>query len=389
MWKVKMVSLLLVTAVMATACGKTESSKSEVLLYQPSVESGAIEEEKNMYDTTTVRKETYKEIYYDTAELDYTDTEEIYIQEEDAVLDSVKVKKYDKVKKGDVLAIYHVETSKTKLEKERLMVQQARANYESGLSNLLNMLSQQQKALKQVPTAAERKIKQLEIKKMKKEIEAYKKGEKEVREQEKNYNNLLKMQNKTKLIAKRSGTVTETAKSFEGEDITASDKIVELRSNDEWVLKVKDPDGMLRYNMEVSVRLGKSMKDYSHEVKGKVITASDITGVEETDEEGNNIVYIDISNANKKKYDFENNNVYVHAVSFSVKDAFLVDAEAVYKEAVEHSNKLYVYVVEDGNLHKRYIVSNYNNENEYLVEQGVSEGQTLAVIDDLFAGRGN
>ncbi len=389
MWKGKIVSLLLVSVLTLTACGASEKKESEVLLYEASVESGSVEEEKKQYESTTVRKETYKETYYDTAELEYTDTEEIYIQEEDAVLDSVKVKKYDKVKKGDVLATYHVETSKTKLEKERLLVQQARANYESGLSNLGNRLAQEEKMLKQVSTAAERKIKQLEIKKIRKEIDTYKKGEKEIIEQEKNYNKLLKMQGKTQLIAKRSGTVTETGRAFVGENISASDKIVELRSNDEWIIKVKDPDGKLRYNMEVSVRLGKSMKDYTHEIKGKVITASDITGVEETDEEGNNIVYIDVRESDKKKYDFEKNSIYVHAVSFAVKNAFLVDAEAVYQEAVEHSNKLFVYVLDNGNLHKRFIVSNYHNEKEYLVEQGVSEGQELAIIDDMFLGRGN
>ncbi len=389
MWKVKSVSLLLVVTMALTACGSTEEKATEVLLYEPSVESAKIEEEKKQYETTMVRKETYEETYYDTADLEYTDTEEIYIQEEDAVLDAVKVKKYDKVQKGDVLAVYHVETSETKLEKERLLVQQARANYESGLSNLTNRLAQEENALSHITTKAERKIKELEIKKLKKEIEAYKKGEKEILDQEKSYNKLVKMQGKTQLIAKRSGTVTETGRALVGEEISASDKIVELRSNDEWILKVKDPDGMLRYNMEVSVRLGKSMKDYAHEVKGKVITASDITGVDETDEEGNNIVYIDVSKADKKKYDFEKNNIYVHAVSFEVKNALLVDAEAVYQEAVEYSNKMFVYVMENGSLHKRFIVSNYHNEEEYLVEQGISEGQTLAIIDDMFSGRGN
>lgn len=388
MWKVKIVSLLLVSALALTSCGAKEKKAAEVLLYEPTTESGTVEETQQ-YDSTVVRKETYEETYYDTADLEYTDTEEIYIQEEDAVLDSIKVKKYDKVKKGDVLAVYHVETSETKLEKERLTVQQARANYESGLSDLQNQLAREEKAFQQITVAAERKMKQLEIKKMKKEIETYKKGEKEILDQEKSYNRLVKMQGKTQLIAKRSGTVTETGRGFVGETISASDKIVELRSNDEWILKVKDPEGKLRYNMEVSVRLGKSMKEYAHEVKGEVITASDITGVDETDEEGNNIVYIDIREEDKKKYDFEKNSIYVYAVSFAVKNALLVDVEAVYQESVEHSNKLFVYVLEEGNLHKRFIVSNYHNDEEYLVEQGVAEGQELAIMDDMIVERGN
>ena len=381
MWKVKYIITISMAILLLSACGNEKSQGTgEVLLYEKeeTASGSAIQQEE--YETTEVRQETYKEEYYDSAELEYTDTETIYIDDEDAVLDAVKVKKDQKINKGDVLAVYHVETSKTKLQKEKILVQQARANYESGLSNLQNALSQAENELMTVKNAAEKKIKQLEIKKQKEEIANYKKGEKDVIDQEKNYVQLVRRQNKTKLVAKKSGVVTSTGKEYVGDEIDASKKIVEMRSNNKWVLKVKDPDSKLRYNMDVSVRLGKNMKDYQNEVKGKVITAADITGVEETDESGDNIVYVEVSSADKKKYNFEKSNVYVYAVSFAVKDALVVDAEAINQEAVEFSNKLYVNVLENGKIHKRYIVSNYNTETEYLVEQGVSAGQTLAIL---------
>ncbi|MCI5882831.1 MAG: hypothetical protein PUG66_06715 [Clostridiales bacterium] len=381
MWKVKYIITISMAILLLSACGNEKSQGTgEVLLYEKeeTASGSAIQQEE--YETTEVRQETYKEEYYDSAELEYTDTETIYIDDEDAVLDAVKVKKDQKINKGDVLAVYHVETSKTKLQKEKILVQQARANYESGLSNLQNALSQAENELMTVKNAAEKKIKQLEIKKQKEEIANYKKGEKDVIDQEKNYAQLVRRQNKTKLVAKKSGVVTSTGKEYVGDEIDASKKIVEMRSNNKWVLKVKDPDSKLRYNMDVSVRLGKNMKDYQNEVKGKVITAADITGVEETDESGDNIVYVEVSSADKKKYNFEKSNVYVYAVSFAVKDALVVDAEAINQEAVEFSNKLYVNVLENGKIHKRYIVSNYNTETEYLVEQGVSAGQTLAIL---------
>ncbi|MDD5994966.1 MAG: hypothetical protein PUC49_08970 [Clostridiales bacterium] len=381
MWKVKYIITISMAILLLSACGNEKSQGTgEVLLYEKeeTATGSAIQQEE--YETTEVRQETYKEEYYDSAELEYTDTETIYIDDEDAVLDAVKVKKDQKINKGDVLAVYHVETSKTKLQKEKILVQQARANYESGLSNLQNALSQAENELMTVKNAAEKKIKQLEIKKQKEEIANYKKGEKDVIDQEKNYAQLVRRQNKTKLVAKKSGVVTSTGKEYVGDEIDASKKIVEMRSNNKWVLKVKDPDSKLRYNMDVSVRLGKNMKDYQNEVKGKVITAADITGVEETDESGDNIVYVEVSSADKKKYNFEKSNVYVYAVSFAVKDALVVDAEAINQEAVEFSNKLYVNVLENGKIHKRYIVSNYNTETEYLVEQGVSAGQTLAIL---------
>ena len=52
----------------------------------------------------------------------------------------------------------------------------------------------------------------------------------------------------------------------------------------------------------------------------------------------------------------------------------MVDARAVGSESVGFTNRSVVWVLENGNLHKRFIVSNYNNEKDYLVSQGLSEG---------------
>lgn len=400
MWKTKMrrlacLPLLLIPALLLSACGGGQSGQSELLLYEgtgdeaeavssSAVSGSAIGADDLEFDTTVVRKTTYKEEVSCTAELEYTDTETLIIDDEDAVLDAVKVKKYQKVKKGDVLAVYHVETSKTKLEKQKLLIDQARADYEVGLSGLNQQLSQAQKALGSLTSKTEKKVKSLEIKKMQKQISAYKKGEKEIIDQEKDYAELLRKQKKTFLKAKKDGVILETeGKAFVGEEIDASTEIIKMRgSNGKWLLMVSGSDTEnLRYNMEVSVRLGKSAKQYDHEIKGKVITSGNLTGQETENEEGDSVVYIDVSKKDKKKYDFDNTNIYVYAVSFIVKDALVADVEAVQQETVDIRNRSFVYVVENGKLHKRFIVSNYRNEKEVLIEQGVFEGQTLAILE--------
>ena len=106
MWKVKWIGILCMTAAVLSACGSEKSQGTgEVLLYENGEAASGSAVSQEDYETTTVRQETYKEEYYDTADLDYTDTETIYIDDEDAVLDSIKVKKDQKVNKGDVLAV--------------------------------------------------------------------------------------------------------------------------------------------------------------------------------------------------------------------------------------------------------------------------------------------
>ena len=197
MWKAKWVPLAVLAALALTACGSNSSGDGEVLLYEEEVSGGAVEAVEE-YETVTVRREDYQEVYSDTGELEYTDIESVYINEEDAVLELVN--------------------------------QQARAQFESGLGSLKNSLSQAEQEYKSLSNAAEKKMKSLEIKKMQKEIEAYKKGEKELLEQEKEYARLVRMQSATKLVAKKGGVVTSVDRDLVGQDINSSQKIVEFRN---------------------------------------------------------------------------------------------------------------------------------------------------------------
>ena len=100
MWKVKWIGILCMTVAVLSACGSEKSQGTgEVLLYENGEAASGSAVSQEDYETTKVRQETYKEEYYDTADLDYTDTETIYIDDEDAVLDSIKVKKDQKVNK--------------------------------------------------------------------------------------------------------------------------------------------------------------------------------------------------------------------------------------------------------------------------------------------------
>ena len=81
-----------------------------------------------------------------------------------------------------------------------------------------------------------------------------------------------------------------------------------------------------------------------------------------------------------KKYSFKKYNIFVSGVMLKIENALLVEKKAVYEEVEDDYVKLFVYLLENGKLHKRYIVSNYKQDKYYLVNQGLEEGQVLAVI---------
>ncbi|MCR5796379.1 MAG: efflux RND transporter periplasmic adaptor subunit [Eubacterium sp.] len=394
MSKIKILGLCFLLTLLVTGCGSEEKKQEKAYLYEGPVadetaSGGAVSGEAvsaaalgdaTEYETTVVKKGSFKEEFNNTADIEYTSTSTIYIDQEDAILDSIKVKKNQLVKKGDVLAYYHVETSKSKMSKMKIENEQARAEYEKGLSALQTDLNNAKKQLSYLTDSVAKKMQKLEIKKKQSEIEEYKKREKEVKANEKEYNKLLKMRSKTPLISKKTGKVVDVNRSVIDEELDASTEIITLRNNDKWKLRVADANNQLRYNMDVEIRLGRKLNDYDHILKGKVVTTTMLTGVEDLDSEGNNKVYIEVSKADRKKYNFEDYNIYIHAVSFEVKDTLLVDANAINEEAYEHYNKSYVYLLENGKLHKRFIVSNYHNDKVYAVSQGLEEGQVLALV---------
>ncbi len=407
MWKIKKttaslhrvavllgVSVLTFTGLVGCKSEKTKSDKA--MLYVPekgtstatgsAIATGSalatgssVQVGEDEYKLEVARKKNYQDRFVDTAKMEYTAVESVYIDDEGAVLDHMKVKKGDHVEKGDVLAVYHVEISKAKLEKDRILTEQARSNYEVGLKSLENQLSLLQKAYKGLKNTAEGKQKALEIKQLQQQIKTYRLGEKEVKEQEKAYRQKLARRHKTNLYAKKSGTVVATAKSSEGDRIEASKEVVRMRKGDRWLLKVPDPEGKLRYNMKVNICFGSSIRRAKKVCTGRVKTASDLTGVETTDDSGESEVYIKVKKSDRERLDFEDQTIYIKAVSYELRDVILVREEAINSESTDYSNRYFVYKWRDGSIHKRYVVTNFHNEQGYVIEQGVEEGDQLVL----------
>lgn len=385
MYKVKFTALLLIGCMLLCSCGEKKNT-SEVLLYQ---DEGASEKEDE-FKTTKVKRGVYEEKVSEVGELYYTDENVVTIDEEDAYIDKICVKHNQKVKKGDVVAIYHIETSEASLKKKKLQIEQARTQYDSGLRSKQSEVLAKEKSIKSLTSEAEKRIARIELKQMRNEYKQMVKEGSEIRKQEKDYQELLRKQKKTNLKAKFSGRVIEPANADQFSDEPASGEVLmKIRNEDEFLISVKDELGKLRYNMKVDIGLGTTSEEIKYRLKGKVISTTNLregdSGMEETEltegEGGSgNSQLIKVSKSDMKKYAFKKYNLFVTGVTLRIKDALLVDAEAV-NEKVENDNvKLFVYLVENGKLHQRYITSNYKQDKLYLVNQGVEEGQTLAIM---------
>lgn len=137
--------------------------------------------------------------------------------------------------------------------------------------------------------------------------------------------------------------------------------------------------------MTVDVGLGNTSDNIKYHLKGKVISTDNLLDSGEEDmaaaEEATSQL-IQIAKSDRQKYDFTKYNIYITGTNLKIEDALIVDADAVQEEADGEETKLFVYVLENDKLHKRYIVSNYRQDTYYLVNQGLKEGQTLAILSN-------
>lgn len=388
MYKIKIVTMFLICGLFLTACGE-EEKKTEVMLYQGKQKA----EQEEKYKKTTVRKEDYEEKISTTGELEYQNQKAVIIHDSNAYIDKICVKEGQRVKKGDTLAIYHVKVSDTSMKKKKLEVEQAKAEYETSLNGKKNDILEKERLLKNLVSSSEKEIAKLELKKLKSEYNEILKNRKSIQAQEKEYNELETKRKRAVLTSKYTGVAADvTTKGDVAGESVSGDTIMNIRNEDNFVIVAEDGAGM-RYNMSVDVGLGRTSDDIAHHIKGKVISTDNLLDMEsdggnEDNGEGTEVEAVDagaqriqISKKEREKYDFSKYNIFISGVSMKVEDALVVDAEAVYEEQKDDDVKLFVYIVEKEKLHKRYIVSNYKQEKYYLVNQGLEEGQTLAILD--------
>lgn len=377
MYRAKWCVCVLLLCFLITGCGEQKNT-SEVLLYQ----DDSVDSEGEQYKTVTVKKSTYKETVSGNGKLFYTTKNNVSIDDENAYLDKLCVKNGQKVKKGDVLAIYHLQNSKASLRKKKLLLDKAKSEYEAQLKSKQSEVLAKKKSLATITGQSEINLAKIELKRLQNEYKSLVNSGRDVRQQEKDYNTLVRKQKKAYLKSDFSGTAVKvtTVNEWQGTAVSG-EKIMMIRDESDFLVQVNTENGGLRYNMTVNINLGPSPDKIKYRLKGRVISTDNLYSGG-GDEEGEQTTLIKLSEKDMKKYSFEKYNIYVKGVTLRIKNALLVDADAVYGEAENEDVKLFVYLLEDGKLHKRYIVSNYRQPKYFLVNQGVEEGQTLAVVSN-------
>ena len=275
MCRIKWLAMFLACVFLITACGETQK-KSEVMLYKPEKDT----KQQEHYKTTKVKKDTYEEKITTTGSLYYQDEKAISINDSRAYLDKICVKENQKIKKGDVLAIYHVKYSDISMEKKKLEVEQARAEFDTSLNGKRNEVLEKQRSIKNLTNESEIKIAKIQLQRLKREYKDIQKTEKDILKQERNYQALVQKRKSATLRSKYSGIAGDVVSVGEiGEETVTGDTLMVIRNEKNFLIQAEDGAGM-RYNMTLDIGLGSTPGQVKHHIKGQVISTDNLMGGE-------------------------------------------------------------------------------------------------------------
>lgn len=362
MLKIKGAVLFFFLIVVLTACSK--EAKTTDALYMDTLSS----REEVVYKTTKVtigdfaKQDTYdgKAYFPITKQLAF-DTKNT-----SAVFLKYLVRTKDKVKKGTPLANFSVEYDEVALGEKELQLKIAQKDYEKNLKSFQTAITELEKNLYMITNYTEREINELKLQKLKIQYKEYiLSTEDNLNKQKKELDEYKSNLSVTQLIAPMDGIISELVDKKEGDNVSTNETLVTMYSTDSLDIQVTDNNGVIRYNMDVAIEVGK----HPVSIKGRVTSCPYIL----PDGLNNGIIHIKpLEIPDRVNW---NSEINVNIDSIRMENVLLVDKKAVLTDA----RGTYVIILENGSLHKRYFVSGANNTDKYWVLQGLEEGQAVII----------
>ena len=344
--------LLLALAVALTVCPVSASGES---LIDPE----KLQDQQASYNTTAVQLGSFVKEYSVPVLVHYPLQETLKVEQNGAFFVEFAVEEEQEVKKGDILAHFTIETSGAALE--QLEREIARLEAETKLT-----VQQRKEAIKRLENASaegfEKEKNAIMLKKAKAELAHY-----EYLQQRSL--NALKQAQKTEqekqdgytLIAPADGKVLDFATLKTGAPVSTEDALMTFVRTDVVQLCVSNSSGDLRYNMPVTITVGK--QNNITKVSGRVVAADGAIAVKER----TGYAYIQVETDAKLE------NPKLTAEVMRLDNVFVVERGAVISENGKH----YVTKLVDGMLQKRYIGFATHNTEEVWIIHGVAEGDLL------------
>ena len=314
-------------------------------------------EEAVSYDTVTVQRGTFETMENNLGREYYPLSYALSYDHDGARFVEYKVELGDEVKKGDVLAVFRMDSSDSELARKELAVTHAEEETARGIRDREEQISEAKKLRAQ--SSGYGWVQQnLQVERLEVELERYRLQQEYQTQQLRDA--LEEATADLTITAPIDGVITRVVLKAPGDVIKrnlmdAFDVLIEMRSEEERLMLMDSETLNFRYNMPVEVG----------EEVGRVVAAPDLVpGVQS----GQILVEMEPVDGEIKM-----STRTVIGVVKNLDNVLLVPRNAVTKSG----NQYYVTKMTNGVLQKRYVTVADMNNNDYWVLQGVDEGDIL------------
>lgn len=363
--KMKTSLFLAVTAVCFCLTGCGEEQEQAVL------ETTMLAPEKVNYNTIEAQLDEYVMTSTGSVSMEFPTPVDLCWETSGTTMKEILVERGQEVKAGDVLMTFEIESDKIKLEEMELQLLRKKEDYTRKKDAQEVELEKARTKAEEIENSYSYRVAVLNVEKQQIAYERYvyetEKAIAALEEQIAEYKELI---SNNKLVAPFDGMIGSISYASEGDDVVVGERLISMYRTDEILLKVKNADGKLRYNMDVTIKMPNqtSGKVYA----GHVISAPNILPSSVNQDYA--LIALD-EELPMRMMMFGMGGFEFEAEYQRLEDVLLIDKKAINKE----EGKDYVYILEDGAVHKRFVTTGMSTKSVAWILDGLSEGQQVIV----------
>ena len=349
-------------AALLLVCMPLSLAESESLIAQELIKA-----DKVNYKTETVTQGAFERQMSAAAEEYYPNTYSLSLGESGARFLGYDVVRGKKVKKGDVLARFSLESDTVELESLKMQLADAQEALEKRRLDEEEAAQERQKASLSAQDMWQREMLTLESRRAELVLEQYEFSQgRVIADLEERIAQIEERQAGNVLVAPEDGVIIGTSYKREGDRVSANEVLVTMYRTDKMLMRIENTNGYFRYGMEVVVEVGAN-KDRL-QVPGRVVGADLLVPAGARTGKA----YVEVEFPEDAKL----TRPVVSGAVISVQDAALISRKAVQLDG----GVSYVTVLADGVPQKRPInCVTQNTVSQAWVLQGLEPGDEIII----------
>lgn len=362
MWRSKAGLCGLVCLCILAFASVSALAQSDSLISQELIKTETV----NYQDTVVAETGVYERSYNARGSLYYPHTYELYCETDNATFVEYTAARKQEVKKGDVLAVFHVEVDEVALAEARLALENSRTEYEQQKKVQEEALKELTEVLSETKDPYERELLTLRMESQKLSFEKYcYEQEYRIRDLERDIAEKEEFMSRNTLVSPFDGVVTDLVYKREGEKVYNGEVLVTLYRTDVVLLVIDNSSEYFRYGMDVTVEYGAPKNRKA--ISGRVVAADTMLPSEL--KQGKAAIELYGYDGNEKKFI----NPSAKAESVYLENVIALPRRAV----VLDGGKQYVNKLSDGMVRKRFVNVALSAPGTVWVLQGIDAGDTL------------